>query len=87
MPSLSSIHHVLKPMRLIMLMVAGRVQQGCGKVITRLWEGHLYRLRNGYWKVTNRLRFGRGKVISQRRRTVIWCLQNYVVATYFATSS
>ena len=41
MPSLSSIHHVLKPMRLIMLMVAGRVQQSCGKVITRLWEGHL----------------------------------------------
>ena len=25
--------------------------------------------------------FCRGKVISQRRRTVIWCLQNYVVAT------
>ena len=47
MPSLSSIHHVLKPMRLIMLMVAGRVQKGFGKVITRL-------------------RFGRGKVISQR---------------------
>ena len=40
MPSLSSIHHVLKPMRLIMLMVAERVQKGCGKVITRLWEVH-----------------------------------------------
>ena len=62
MPSLSSIQHILKPMLLIMLMVAGRVQHGC-------------------WKVTNRLHFGRGKVISQRRRTVIWCLQNYVVAT------
>ena len=33
MPSLSSIHHVLKPMLLIMLMVAGRVQQGCGSSI------------------------------------------------------
>ena len=41
MPSLSSIHHVLKTLRLIMLMVAGRVQQGYGKVITRLWEGHI----------------------------------------------
>ena len=39
--SFQYIHHLLKPMRLIMLMDAGRVQQGCGKVITRLWEGHL----------------------------------------------
>ena len=72
MPSLSSIHHVLKTMGLIMLMVAGRVQQGCGKVIT--WLG---RASIGCVMVAGyRLRFGRGKVISQRRRTVIWCLQH-----------
>ena len=77
------------------VMVAGRFQKGCGKVIYRLYNGCwkvIYRLYNGCWKVTKKWCFGCGRsfhnVISQRCYDVIWGLHNDVAATSLrATSS
>ena len=63
------------------IMVAGRVQQGSGKVINRLWEGCI--MVAGRSPIGCVLVVGRSfhNVISQRRRDVIGSLHNDVVAT------